>query len=456
MSEPMAGESRGMKRSACEQYNQPPHKRANIPGDLTPDRGYDRNHEDSTSGRKLVPEVSRAEAAQFQGYLMDTSYTGDAGQGDDESEDEFVDAQEGVVATPFGKVMVGQAGEEGNDTVDAAAGTSDSVKMDVSEVNDQIDEEDSGEARPKHYEPSAPKMESQSANKIKPETISIASDSEDEANDAEDNDPNKTYEIDAEFQKILDGEDSAPEQDVPFDDLFAETFVGAKTEATSKVKESIEIEEEGADASNNSITFTTSNPSKLFTSGIHTTKIHSNNSENSNNHTTTPPPPQTMSSRPPPAPRRRPDLKCDLSTDLLRHSKFHTRAQLLIPRLPNHENFDWTRRYWIAVLIQGKRPTKSNISEKDFVWMKGNRFSTVATVFHSYALAVMADPEDLALVLGEERVEMTDQMLGLDWFNDRLVVFRAVKVEGNEREVEGRGLSKGIVPESAVISLDLD
>jgi hypothetical protein len=191
--------------------------------------------------------------------------------------------------------------------------------------------------------------------------------------------------------------------------------------------------------------------SKKFVSGVHKTTIRNGSSDR---HTSTPPA-TTNTSRPAPPPRRRPDVCRDIATDLVRHEKVHHRVQLLIPRLPNYENFDWTRRYWIAVLIEGKK-IRNTTTEKDFVWMKGNRVTTVATVFHSYALAVMADPEDLALVLGSEGVEMTDQMEELDYFNDRLVVFRAVRVEGNEEEAEGRSLVPGVVPESELITLDLD
>lgn len=71
--------------------------------------------------------------------------------------------------------------------------------------------------------------------------------------------------------------------------------------------------------------------------------------------------------------RQGPGIDRDLSISLQKHFKFHDRVVRLVPRL-NAEDFDWSRRYWIAVLLLGKK-AKNATSEKDFIWMKGNRLS---------------------------------------------------------------------------------
>ena len=49
---------------------------------------------------------------------------------------------------------------------------------------------------------------------------------------------------------------------------------------------------------------------------------------------------------------------------------FWFKAINLIPDLPHWKEFEWTRRYWIAVLYTTKKPNGAS-KVKDFMWMKG-------------------------------------------------------------------------------------
>jgi hypothetical protein len=432
--------------------------------------------------------ISRAETAQFQDYSKIGSGTNGEETGDD-SEDEFVDAPEDMDQGDFQK-STAQASQTSDEWASGKglSGKSEAERSSSMEEDEQdlVDEQEESEEvedeSPKsrktngksaqRQEPKDDQHEHLDALKLRkkqkvqkskpePETISIASNTEDEGSDDDTEIESKNHDAHVEDgdEKMSGVDDDTHEQEIqvisddesqpdePVEDLFGDTFGAGK--GKGKAKDSIE---------NDSGSSFSGGPGKRYVSGTHKTTVIDSNSDDdrsSNPPTSTPPVPSNSRPAPPPPPRRRPDVKRDLSNILVRHEKFHTRAQLLIPRLPNHETLDWTRRYWIAVLIEGKRP-KTNNTEKDFVWMKGNRFTTVATVFHSYAVAVMADPEDLALLLGFESVEMTDQMQELDYFNDRLVVFRALKVTGNEKEAAGMSLVPNIVPASEVINLDLD
>lgn len=158
--------------------------------------------------------------------------------------------------------------------------------------------------------------------------------------------------------------------------------------------------------------------------------------------------------RPPKRKVTPPNIKRSLAQDLVVHERLHVKVQQMIPSLSDSLFFDWSRRYWIAVLIGGKTSAKTTLSAKDFVWMKGNRFSTVATILESYAVATMTDPDSLVLLLGNESLVRKDQVQEMDYFNDRLVVFRAIKISGNELEAKGRSLIRDAVPLQKVIALD--
>ena len=149
------------------------------------------------------------------------------------------------------------------------------------------------------------------------------------------------------------------------------------------------------------------------------------------------------------APVQLPNRTTYVSRHLTMHYRLHIRAMELIPRLKEHHTLDWPRRYWIAVLLEGKKPKNAN-SEKDFIWMKGNKFSTVSTIWHKYQTTTMADPDDLVLMLGREHVEFKDEAQHLDYFADRLLVFRALKK--NSPEAVGKSLVEGVIKE--VIDLE--
>lgn len=139
------------------------------------------------------------------------------------------------------------------------------------------------------------------------------------------------------------------------------------------------------------------------------------------------------------------DIDRDLYEGLRRHFKFHNRVLKLIPN-PNAPDFDWSRRYWIAVLMLDRNP-KSAATQRDYVWMKGNRLTTGQTIWHKYLDATMEDKETTVLMLGTERLKMTDTMEECDYFGDRFVLIRAV-TEGTERARGKRPLA-GLVPREA-------
>lgn len=52
------------------------------------------------------------------------------------------------------------------------------------------------------------------------------------------------------------------------------------------------------------------------------------------------------------------------------YQPFYSRIIQYIPDLPHWKGFEWSRRYWIAVLYTNKKP-KTASKAKDFMWMKG-------------------------------------------------------------------------------------
>jgi len=142
-----------------------------------------------------------------------------------------------------------------------------------------------------------------------------------------------------------------------------------------------------------------------------------------------------------PAGPREPNPEKDKSPSLLAHERFHKRAFFLRPRLELASH-----RYWIGVLRLGKKP-KDAREEKHFVWMRGNRLSTVQTVWNEYQTTTF--DEGFQLMLGYEEVEFKDRVEELDYFNDKFVCFRAVAE--NSKEAKGREISEGIIPEEPVV-----
>ncbi|KJX99067.1 hypothetical protein TI39_contig375g00007 [Zymoseptoria brevis] len=230
------------------------------------------------------------------------------------------------------------------------------------------------------------------------------------------------------------------------DSLFSKAF--KNTPKIKKSKAHVTDSSASSTASEQALSAFSGGPSSRIKSlpGPHRTRI---------SHSSSPPPPTnttTPTSRPP---RPRPDTRRDLSRHLNFHSKFHNAALHLIPRLPSYESFAWTRRYWIAVLLPKKNLYKPHFSEKDFVWFKGNKFTTVETVWNYFQTTTMSDPDDLALLVGGvEGVGFKDQMRELDYFGDKFVVFQALGREQAE-DVEGRSLVEGVVPKGVVEVVEL-
>ena len=140
---------------------------------------------------------------------------------------------------------------------------------------------------------------------------------------------------------------------------------------------------------------------------------------------------------------RAPDPAKDINSDLQKFKKWHDRAIELIPRLPLAEH-----RYWIGVLNVGVKAM--NIKhEKDFTWMKGNRLTTVETVWHMYQQTTAI--EKFVLLLGYERVEFRDKVEELDYFNNKKIMFRAVEADHQDakgHELGGCVVSKEVVPKT--------
>lgn len=148
-------------------------------------------------------------------------------------------------------------------------------------------------------------------------------------------------------------------------------------------------------------------------------------------------PPDTGLPPPPPAGPKAPDPIADLSHNSKWLKNFHNRAVQFIPRLPLA-----THRYWIGVLNLDVKPKYFN-SEKHFTWMKGNRFTTVETVWNMYQQTTAT--EDFVLLLGFEKVEDRDRVEELDYFNCKKVMFRAVYK--SHPDAGGRELCAGVIPQ---------
>ncbi|KAK1056100.1 hypothetical protein LTR74_015182 [Friedmanniomyces endolithicus] len=159
------------------------------------------------------------------------------------------------------------------------------------------------------------------------------------------------------------------------------------------------------------------------------------------------PPPRSAFPAPKTFLKKRPeqsDLVKDVRRSLTQQRKLHDKAKQFQPRLPLGSH-----RYWICVLHTGRRVSTIN-SEKHFTWLKGNRLSTIATIWHHHATATLS--EDFALLLGHELVDFKDTCEELDDFGDQFICLRAVA--GKDQQAKGRELGEGCPPE--VIEIDLE
>lgn len=128
-----------------------------------------------------------------------------------------------------------------------------------------------------------------------------------------------------------------------------------------------------------------------------------------------------------------------VSPEMRKHRILHDKALSLKPQLPLQAH-----RYWIAVLNTAG-PTGKNhagaTKERDFLWMKGNRKTTVETVWNTYFN--MTALGNFVLMQADEKPEFAASMEELDLFNDKMAVFRAVD-EGS-LEAKGRSIAEVIV-----------
>ncbi|KAK4902943.1 hypothetical protein LTR49_026992 [Elasticomyces elasticus] len=127
------------------------------------------------------------------------------------------------------------------------------------------------------------------------------------------------------------------------------------------------------------------------------------------------------------------DLVEDVRRSLTQQQKFHDKAKLFTPRLPLDAH-----RYWICVLHEGRK-VSTITSEKHFTWMKGNRLTTIATIWHTHATATLSN--NFVLLLGHELVDFKDVCEELDDFVDKFVCLRAVGKDTGQ--AKGKELGDG-------------
>ena len=131
-----------------------------------------------------------------------------------------------------------------------------------------------------------------------------------------------------------------------------------------------------------------------------------------------------------------PNPVTDLSPAMRSQTKLHIRGKQLIPKLELASH-----RYWIGVLLAEKKPYPlANLTEKHFVWMRGNRLSTIETIWHTYALQTMS--EKFVLLSGWEKMAKDIVAEEMDWFNDQVVILRAVPE--HTIDAKGRLLGEGV------------
>lgn len=140
-----------------------------------------------------------------------------------------------------------------------------------------------------------------------------------------------------------------------------------------------------------------------------------------------------------------PDADKDLSKTFVKYRIFHEKATVLRP-----QTFLAAHRYWIGVLLPNVRP--STVTREDqFMWLKGNRLTTVETVWNVFSTRFIK--QDFVLMLGAETLEMDVRMDECDLMNDKIVILRYM--DKNDSQAKGREISGALVPkEIEVIDLD--
>ncbi|KAK5704286.1 hypothetical protein LTR97_003301 [Elasticomyces elasticus] len=253
----------------------------------------------------------------------------------------------------------------------------------------------------------------------------------------------------------LDGESVYEDAEEP--DLFSRSFPDVKEEGEDEDGDEIEIidnpNQSKADAR-----------SKQPATNYHDSTEHTpgcTNNHSSRSASTPPPPTSTITSpsrnnpKPTPNPnmpghptQKKPeeaDFVKDLRRSLTQQRKLHDKAKLFTPRLPLDAH-----RYWVCVLHEGRK-VSTITSEKHFTWMKANRFTTIATIWHTHATTTLSN--GFVLLLGHERVDFGDCLGELDYFHDKFVCLRAVGKDSEQ--AKGKELGEGCPPEvNEVIELD--
>ncbi|KAK4955137.1 hypothetical protein LTR10_007331 [Elasticomyces elasticus] len=243
----------------------------------------------------------------------------------------------------------------------------------------------------------------------------------------------------------LDGE--SVYEDAEEADLFSRSFPNVKEEEEEDGGDEIEIIE-GPDQTK------TNAKSKRPATNYHDAVEHTsgcNHNHNSRSASTPPPPTSTITSpsrnnpKPTPVPaltQKKPeeaDFVKDLRRSLTQQRKLHDKAKLFTPRLPLDAH-----RYWVCVLHEGRKV--STIGR-----MKANRFTTIATIWHTHATTTLSN--GFVLLLGHERVDFKDCLGELDYFHDKFVCLRAVAKDSEQ--AKGKELGEGCPAEvSEIIELD--
>ncbi|KAK3724533.1 hypothetical protein LTR37_001157 [Vermiconidia calcicola] len=256
-------------------------------------------------------------------------------------------------------------------------------------------------------------------------------------------------EMDVDDQDVAEGEDGGTEvygDEEEEQDLFGKTF-GSSSASAGMDEDGDEDEDEEEDEAHGGQTKQQPNVVNKQPTSRRRTKLEGfDKSEHARGCTNTHTP-----STPRDSPRAispallGPDPIKDLSPNLKRLKYFHARAIELIPRLPLAAH-----RYWIGVLNLDVNP-KTFSKEEHFTWMKGNRFTTIETVWHMYQQTTVS--ENFSLLCGFEKVEMKVRMEELEYFGDKKVMLRAV--HDSSAEAEGRELCEGVVPKEKVVATEV-
>lgn len=142
-----------------------------------------------------------------------------------------------------------------------------------------------------------------------------------------------------------------------------------------------------------------------------------------------------------------PDDLRDVSKAFLREKRWHDKVSVLHPSIPLASH-----RYWVGVLNHNVSP-KNATREDQFIWMKGNRLTTVETVRKVWMATTML--ENVVLLCNGENLEDGVRMEELDFHSDKVVMFKVA--EEGSKEAVGRKLAEGLVTkEIEVIELDDD